>query len=110
MVSLKAALVHESACTSCWFVEHGIAEPTDFIQEQIQQFLLCLTNWPSTQKKVGHEQFQACSSVRKFHAFMEPLCSYHICNCRFWVSPTCSVKIKNPPFAYEKGLLFCTHH
>jgi len=44
MVSLKTAYVHESACTSCWFVEIVIAESTDFIQEQILQFLFCLTN------------------------------------------------------------------
>jgi len=74
MVSLKAAFVHESACTSCWFVELRIAEPTDFIQEQLQQFLLCLTNWPSTQNKVGHEQVQAYSSVKKSHL----LCNLYV--------------------------------
>ena len=106
MVSLKADFVLESACTSCWFVELGNAEPTDLIQEQLQQFLLCLTNWPITQNKVGHEQFQACSSVKKSHAFLEPVCSYHIRNCRFYVSPTCSVKLKFHYLHIKKACCF----
>jgi hypothetical protein len=44
MVSLQAAFVHESACTSCWFVELGIAESTNLKQEQLLQLLLCLIN------------------------------------------------------------------
>jgi hypothetical protein len=44
MVSQQAAFVHESACTSCWFVELGIAESTDLKQEQLLPLLFCLTS------------------------------------------------------------------